>query len=365
MPFDSGSQSFVICQLPKTLPDDALERFQAHRAGKLDNIADEPQVGWVSGRHLLDTQIEEDTATCAGYLHLYLRQAVRKIPATLFKAECRIEELARLQANQSFVLPRKQRREIREGVKERLLKQMPPTLSGVPCVIDANHKILYLGAASPSQINAFLGFFEDTIGFEPAPMYPELLAERVCRVKPEDLPVLAFTELSRRERPPATLGRDFVTWLWFFQNEKGGTIDLDNGTRFAIAIDGPLQFAAEGPGAMESVVRKGAPTASAEAKAALGVGKKLVRAKFTLAREKDTWDFTLDADTLAARGMKLPAGEKLDPVSHFQERVIFLDNFREALWKLFGTFIEQLSDGKQAKALQREVAAWAAGLRCE
>lgn len=235
----------------------------------------------------------------------------------------------------------------------------------MPCVIDANHQVLYLGAAAPSRINAFLGYFEDTIGFEPAPMYPEALAERVCRVKLDDLPVLSFTASGRGDRAPATLGRDFVTWLWYFQERLGGTVDLDNGTRFAIAIAGPLHFAAEGPGAMESVVRKGAPTASAEAKAALSVGKKLVRAKFTLAREKDTWEFTLDADTLAARGMKLPAGEQLDPVSHFQERVLFLDNFREALWQLFATFVAQCRDGKQSKTLHKELVAWAAALRCE
>ena len=305
MPFDSGSQSLIFCQLPQDLPDDAVALFNQKRAGSLSTVLDEPQTGWVSGRHLLETRIDEETASMGGYLHLNLRTAVRKIPTALFKAECRIEELALIQANNSFAISRKQRKEIREAVTERLIKDMPPSLQGIPCVIDHNNSILILGTASQRQIDAFVAYFNDTLRFDPMPLYPEVLAEDVAKVDPDSLFPLQFTSDKDKLDTTPALGRDFVTWLWFFITERGGTFELDELGRFAVNIDGPLTFSCEKSSAMESVVRKGMPTISAEAKAALAVGKKLTRAKFILVREQEEWSFTLDADTLACRSTKL------------------------------------------------------------
>ena len=74
MPFDRGSITFQACQLPRPLPDDALEGFAAKAAGSLDSVRDEAQLGWVSGRHLLERRIDQETAYLGGYLHLCLLQ---------------------------------------------------------------------------------------------------------------------------------------------------------------------------------------------------------------------------------------------------------------------------------------------------
>ena len=211
MPFDSGSQSLIFCQLPQDLPDDAVALFNQKRAGSLSTVLDEPQTGWVSGRHLLETRIDEETASMGGYLHLNLRTAVRKIPTALFKAECRIEELALIQANNSFAISRKQRKEIREAVTERLIKDMPPSLQGIPCVIDHNNSILILGTASQRQIDAFVAYFNDTLRFDPMPLYPEVLAEDVAKVDPDSLFPLQFTSDKDKLDTTPALGRDFVT----------------------------------------------------------------------------------------------------------------------------------------------------------
>ncbi len=363
MPFDSGTQSVTFCYMPKEFPKDAVERFAAKRAGNLNSVMDEPQIGWVSGRHLLENRIDDDTATCGGYLHLHLRTAVRKIPSALFKAECRIEELALMQANNSFAISRKQKKEIRETVTERLLKDMPPSLSGIPFVVDPNHQTLLLGAVSQRQIDSFLGFLYETVGFEPIPLFPETLIEHVFDKNIRDLNSLSFTSDPGKVDDEPAIGRDFATWLWYFQEEEGGTFDVNGLGQFAIAIDGPLTFAAESSAAMESVVRKGMPTISAEAKAALRVGKKLTRAKYNITRGKETWTFTLDADSFALRSVKLPDGEELDPMSHFQERILFFNILRETFNTLFGKFLEQIEDTDRANALQDKVIAWAESLR--
>lgn len=364
MPFDSGNVSFIICQLPKPISEDALNTFAEFAAKPLDKIGRDETRGWVTGRHLLDTNINEETAYLSGFLYLTLRTAVRKVPGSLFKAECRVEELAYMQANKTFNVPRKQKKQIQESVEDRMLPDMPPALAGIPFVVDSNHNVLYLGATSISKVDAFLDFFHETLGFEPTPLYPEILAETLFGVNRHDIEPLTFTPRSVEVEDLSTCGRDFLTWLWFFQNEEGGTFTLDSMEgSFGVMIEGPLTFSAECQGgAMESVVRKGVPTASAEAKAAMLGGKKLRKAKIRLVKDKEEWSFGLDADSFIISGMKLPEGEKLDPMSFFQERMLYLNIFREAFQKLFGLFIEQASDAKQADDLCQSLMNWTEGL---
>ena len=60
MGFDSGAATFQMLDMPRPFPDDWLERF-AERAGDgVDSIKGEESLGWVTGRHLLDTTITED-----------------------------------------------------------------------------------------------------------------------------------------------------------------------------------------------------------------------------------------------------------------------------------------------------------------
>ena len=98
MPFESGSVSFRMMELPRAIPKNFAEKFAAHRAGPLDAVGAGEQRGWVTGRHLLDSKITEDSAMHAGWVRLALRQAERKVPAALLKAECRMEELATMAA---------------------------------------------------------------------------------------------------------------------------------------------------------------------------------------------------------------------------------------------------------------------------
>ena len=80
MPFESGSVSFRMVELPRTFPKDWVEKFAAHRAGSLDAVGTGEQRGWVTGRHLLDSKITEESALHAGRVRLALRQAERKVP---------------------------------------------------------------------------------------------------------------------------------------------------------------------------------------------------------------------------------------------------------------------------------------------
>ena len=135
---------------------------------------------------------------------------------------------------------------------------------------------------------------------------------------------------------------------------------------FTIAFEGPLSFAyspgkAKDPqlaGSGESVVKKGNPLTSAEAKAALSVGKKLRKAKIMLARsDAEKWTFTFDADTFAFSSLALPEGEEEELNARFEERVIYLDILHTVWESYFKKFADALAPDQLAQT-EKAVRQW-------
>ena len=59
MPFDRGTFSFTLFSLRDNLPENAGDVLGTRKACKLDEVTGEPSFGWVTGQHLLDTEIDE------------------------------------------------------------------------------------------------------------------------------------------------------------------------------------------------------------------------------------------------------------------------------------------------------------------
>jgi len=361
MPFDQGNVTFRICRLPEPMPQDAVELFAANAAGSLDNVIDEPQWGWVTPRHLLDTNITEDTIKFNGYYHVCLRQAERKIPASLLTAECRIAELGKMAETGAEHLSKKERRAIKEEVRKHLLPQMPPQLAGTYCVIDTAERLLFTTAVSQHAFEIFAAWFVKTIGFEPIPLTPDVASAALFGIDGSSIPALCISPSLKQDDGDGngTLGENFLTWLWYFQEARGGMLPQSKLGSFALMIDGPLSFIAEGAGAFESVVRKGTPTISAEAKAALMVGKKLKSAKFVLAQDRNVeWSCVLDANEFVFRGLKLPEGEAMDPLGIFEERMTNLYTFHSVFFGLFEKYLKEMADKEKANAYREKAREW-------
>lgn len=340
MPFENGSLALTIFQLSDKLPEDCLEKFSSFKAGMLDNIKDEPEIGWTTGRTLLETTIDEQTAVCGGHIYLNMRNAERKIPGILLKAICMREELAFMAANETDKVPSKARKEIREEAIEKHLMKMPPSIGGVPMVIDSVADLVYLGTGSPKQIDNFVALFYKTTGVEPLHMNTNELMFRLFQGKEDDLPEIAFCENPESDTVHA---RDFLTWLWYFCETRGGRISLDPYGDFEAMIEAPLVFAlaSEAKGAAETAVKKGgSPLRSAEAKAALVVGKKLKKAKISFCRGQDIWAGSFDADRFAFSGLSLPVGEEMDRNSRFDERITNIRILHKIICEYFRVFVE-------------------------
>jgi len=361
MSFENGSIGLRMFYLERKLPKDVLEKFSKHAAPPLKTLGHEKINGWVGGRHLLYLPITDDNAYLGGYLRLILMQAERKVPALLLRAECMLEEVAHMRAeNQSFV-DRKTRSEIRKEVHNRLLPTMPPTLRGIPFVYDERETMIYVGTVAETQTDAFVYHFQATTGLNPIPVNPGTVAAKRRQLDVRDWPSTSFSPEVPDAEMESTPGLDFLTWLWFASEKQEGIFKSKEHGDVGVALEGPLLFTRTGDGAHEIALRKGLPTVSAEAKTALLSGKKLRRAKLMLGHIEEAWNVTLDADTFVFRSVKLPEPkEMLDPASRFQDRVQKLGLFRDLFFELFDKFLNVRADAAKWADTKKQIHKWAA-----
>jgi hypothetical protein len=342
MGFDRGSVSFRMFYLTKSFGPSLVERFAANAAPPIDTLGHEPIQGWVTGRHLLDTRLSEENCVFGGYLHATLMRAERKIPEALLRAHSRLEEEVQLRERNANTLPRQVRSEIRDSIYERLLPTMPPTLTGIPVVVDFRNDRVLAGALSDLQLERFSGAFRETAGLLPVALNAETAALKRKKLNSRDVSPVSFSP--DEEVPPdenVSLGMDFLTWLWWWWETEGGRFRIEkSGPELAMMLEGPVTFFREGQGAHEAVLRKGNPFDSREAGIALLGGKRVKRAKFTLAQGETMWCAAVDAD-FGFRGLKLPKGEQIDASGQFQERMLHLETFAEAFLNLYDRFVEQ------------------------
>lgn len=355
MPFESGTFALSVFQIYEDIPENALELFAAKSAGKLDDVKTEPQIGWVSGRHLLERRIEEETAVVgAGYVYLNLRTAQRKIPSSLLKAECKMEELVYSKATGCIDIPRKVKKEIKKSIEEKRLPQMVPQFSGIPMVLDRGNKVLYMGASSQKQIDVFCVHFLDTLKIKLNQLNQDLLFVE----NKKDVRSYKGMSLVQGEVEEPFPMRDFLTWLWYFSEEEKGEIRVDGHGDFAFTLDGPLCFIADGKGALESVVRKGNPLRSAEALTALKVGKKMKKAKIIIAKDNLIWSAVFDADKFAFSSVSLPEGEEMEAGERFTERMEHVRTFVAIVRALFARFLGE-AEKNTWKDKVKKIKAWA------
>lgn len=365
MSFESGRVSMRVFSLAREWSPEILPRFARDAAPPLESLNLEPIEGWVSGQHLLDRRIEEDNSLVAsGYLHLNWMRAERKIPEALLRAHCRIEEEVEKRAREMSQLPRKVRAEIRAAVSERLQPEMPPTLTGIPMIADFRNRRLLGGSLSDKATDTLCQAIKRSIGETPVMLTPETVALRRKQVNVNDLHCQVFTPNNEVEPGDWLLGDDFLTWLWFNWERSGGAFHLPGESQpLGYMLEGPLLFVHDAEGAHEAVLRKGMPLQSAEAGTALWFGKKLRRARFTLAQGDSVWQTTLDAASFSFGSMKVPEDKDLfDPVGRFHSRLLAIERFLEAFMTLFDRFLDLRSD---AAAWSKEIAAihdWTAKL---
>lgn len=361
MSFESKNITMTMFRLSEKLPEDVLELFDGRSAGKLDDVGEKLQVGWTSGRNLLDTEINEDTSIVGGHILLNLRFAEKKIPASFMKELCKREEYNKMESWGVECISNKDKREIRENVKKEYINRFPPCVSGVEVAIDRASNMLYLGTCSNAKINYFTQLFTIATGIEAVKVEVEELAFQYYQDTNKNnaldfafsFPNVNFAGVENDD--PKSLSRDFLTWLWWLSENRE-----DNKTEFELCLDGSMKlgFMSSGLGATETTVNMGLPQKSAEVKSALISGKKLCKTKLIFANAEKRWSFGFNADTFGFNCLSLPDGEQMERHSKFQERIDNINDFYKILKLFYFEFCKfVLGDGfkEREKILQQWV----------
>jgi len=346
MSFLSGTSALTICRLSNPLPEDHLARLAANAIGEHGDVKDEPLFGWAGWRHS-EAPIDEAEAICGGHLYIQFVKAERKLPSSTLNDEMSRRELACLKETGSR-MPSKERRSIKAELKKQLTLECPVVAGGVELIVDRKWKLAYVGTASPRRLDDVIALFHKSCGVE---LIPFAIASEIPEKSRDNIKGVSIRFAKYEDN---VTGRDFLTWLWWHAETKAGKVAVDADKSFEGFIE-PITFAAEeAKGALLATIRKGGcPSMASEAKAALLSGKKLKKAVLTIARDKQIWRGTFDADTLALTGLRLPEGEEMEQGARLEEQSLFLYMLQAALTGYLLLFAEDFGKDDTPKKIKK------------
>jgi len=102
------------------------------------------------------------------------------------------------------------------------------------------------------------------------------------------------------------LGQEFLTWLWYKSEERGGAILLPGTGDIQLVFEKHMLLESGEGESLEKLICKGLQAELQEARTGLRMGKKLEQARIYLAKGDYEWRFTLTATLFEYRNVSLP-----------------------------------------------------------
>jgi hypothetical protein len=357
MGFFSGRVSFtryrVTGRSTKTFGPEHLDRLAAHAIGKQRIAsADGAEAGWSGGAHLLDTRFDLEKNIVNDALHFALRVDANKPPADLLRAYTEIE----LQAQKTDGRPSlRQRREARQAARERLETEGRDgrflRRRTYPLLWDAQAGELLVGPMPAPVLGRLSSLFSQTFERQleaaPAGRRAFLLAEARGQTRgiedaqpTEFVPGLGSAEIAwvKDDASQDFLGNEFLLWLWFVLEAESDTLALADGSEAAVMLARTLMLECPRGQTGRQTLRSDGPSQLPEARQALRSGKLPRRVGLTLERQGRQYELTLDAESLAVSGAKLPPPESEDDRAVREERVDQVRHLVETLDSIYDAF---------------------------
>ncbi len=156
------------------------------------------------------------------------------------------------------------------------------------------------------------------------------------------------------------IGQEFLTWLWFKSDERGGTVLLpEMGEDITLVFEKHMLLEFGEGDSHEKIVCTGLQAELKEARTGLRMGKKLEQARIHMIRGEYEWHMTIKASLMEFRSVKVPktmdgADEGDDPSAvegRLLDRIGLLEMVYKTFDELLGQFIKiRISDQWPAEA---------------
>lgn len=144
------------------------------------------------------------------------------------------------------------------------------------------------------------------------------------------------------------LGQEFLTWLWYKSEERGGSISLENEQDIVVVFEKHMLLESGEGESIEKIVCTGLQAELQEARTGLRMGKKLEQARITLSHEDYEYGFTLSGSLMEYRNVKLPKTELTEGGSEdnpeemegmILERIFLFEKLTRVIDELFRMFL--------------------------
>lgn len=360
MGFFTGRVSFVRFRVAGRAPGmfgaEELERLAAHSIGRARvTAADGVEAGWTAGDHILDLTFDLEKNVVSDTLQFALRIDAQKIPSDLLRAYTMVELQALAENNPSGKPSSRQKREARQAARDRLETEAADgrylRRKAYPVLWDALSNELLVGTTSPAVLDRLQPLFVHTFGrgFEAhsAGRQAFSLAEARQQTRGVDDATLSpylgdgssgevawlLDEDSRD-----FLGNEFLLWLWYHLDAEDDTVTLSDGSDVTVMLARMLVLECPRGQTGRQSLTSDAPARLPEARRALQSGKLPRRAGLTMVRHDQQYELTLQAETLAVSGCRMPPAEGDNDRARLEGRVANLRELIEALDLLYDTF---------------------------
>jgi len=146
---------------------------------ELETVGDEVGMGWTSIEDFEDNVFRGASYIRGNYVALALRVDTARVPPRVLEIELRKETRKLLEQTGQKRLSSAQRRELKDGVKDKLKKQVFPSIQVYDLMWDTAKKVVYFATLSIKARERLEELFKKCFGLSLIPLIPYLRAEEL------------------------------------------------------------------------------------------------------------------------------------------------------------------------------------------
>ena len=122
------------------------------------------------------------------------------------------------------------------------------------------------------------------------------------------------------------LGQEFLTWLWYASEKRGGMLDVPGIGDIVVVFEKHLLLEYGEGDSFEKLICQGLQAELNEARTGLKMGKKLEQARILLGRGEYEWNLTLKGSRFDFKSVKTPktmaSSEEADDSAAIEGRIL-------------------------------------------
>ncbi len=361
MGFLSGRVTFDRLQVqgtsPRQLGEQHIKLLEKYAIGESESVsAEAPAVGFLAGKHLFDLNFDLEKNVVGEALHAAIRIDVSKVPGPLRKAWLEMELAVLAAESPNGRVTRAMRQEAKEAVQARCDEELRSgkfkRMQQIPFLWDVAEKTVYCGSSSPAVQEHLRALFESAFDLSLTRVSAGTLAEQLAETKdwtkafeklaPSQFSPDGATEqldwLSERPECADYLGNEWLLWLWWWLETQADSIELPDGTTVTGMLVKTLSLQCPRGETGKETISAEAPAQLPEAFQAVRSGKLPRRVGMTLVRDGETYELSLQVETLSVSGAAIESGERDRGRNALEERIASIRRLSETIDLLFEAF---------------------------